>query len=678
VKDAARGAILLLARYGPGLLLIAAMWASLAIWISWDRSVELRAAAQASATLVETLAEHSRQVMGEAEQTAAMVALEVSAHGLDIGLAEWERRGLINDRAFVQVAVVDARGILRDSTLADFQPIDVSDREHVRAQIAGPRAADVRQLYIGRPVVGRTSGRPSVQLSRAILDGDGKLIGVAVVSLDPSYFTGLYKLLRIGEHGMVSVVGTRDFVVRAHRTRVGESLGDELSPHSALRAALGHASAGTFSAAGPMDGAERITSYRVLDRYPLAVVVGFSTLDYLQSFRRRRDLLLLTGAFMTALIAFAEIRRVSLWGKLAASARREHIARQQEAERAASLQALIKAIPDAVIAFSDGVVRGMNPRLGEMLGLENEPLTDWTPERLADMVFANDLSDDQSQKRAELTRALQHQASGASRRLVFTLKTPRVRVLEFRIESLRDPYDGVVALVRDVTAETQVDRMKTEFVATAAHELRTPTAGILGLSELLAADRVPQGRKQSIYGMIRDQAKSLSTLVSDLLDLARIEARADKDFKMAEFNALDVVHSAIDRLPGIRERVALQAAQPHVLINGDFTQLETVVRNLLENCVKYSAPDTPIRISAEKVGAMFRLTVEDEGIGIAQGEQAKVFDRFYRVDKNGAVPGSGLGLALVREIVQLHGGKVSLESQPGVGTKVSISIPAEA
>jgi signal transduction histidine kinase len=667
-----------LSQYWPGLILIAAMWALLALWISWDRSVELRAAAQASATLVETLAEHSRQVLGEAEQTAAMVATEVRGHGLDIGLREWSRSGLINERAFVQVAVIDPQGVLRDSTIEGFKPIDVSDREHIRAQLAGPYTGDARLLYIARPVVGRTSGRPSVQLSRAILDDDGKLIGIAVVSMDPSYFTGLYKLLQIGEHGMISVVGTRDFVVRARRTHVDESLGEELSAHSALRAALRRGSQGTFNAVSTVDGIERITSYRVLNRYPLAVAVGFSTLDYLQSFRRRRDLSLFTGAFMTALIVFAELRRVSLWRKLSASAQREHAARQQEAERAAHLQALIRAIPDAVIAFSDGVLRGMNPRLGQMLGLENETPADWTPEKLAEMVFARDLSDDRAQKKADLAQALQHQSSGASRRLLFTLKTPRVCVLEFRIESLRDPYDGVVALVRDVTAQTQVDRMKSEFVATAAHELRTPTAGILGLSELLAADRVPQARKQSIYEMIRDQAKSLSTLVSDLLDLARIEARADKDFKMAEFNALDAVQRAIDRVPEARERVSLQAAHPQVRINGDFTQIETVVRNLLENCVKYSAPGTPIRISADKDGAMFRLTVEDEGIGIAKSEQAKVFDRFYRVDKNGAVPGSGLGLALVREIVQLHGGHVWLESTPGVGTKVGISIPAEA
>lgn len=663
--------------YWPGLLLIAAMWASFAVWISWDRSVELRDATQTSATLVESLTAHTAQVVGEADRATNYVARIALAQGLDLDLQEWRRNGLLDDPAFVQVAIVDAHGILRASTVDGFRPIDVSDRDHIRVHLV-PGGSASGDLYIGKPVVGRTSGKPSIQVSRAIRWRDGTLLGVAVVSMDPTYFTGLYKLLRIGRQGLVTVVGTRDFVIRARRTQAEESLGETLPPDSPLRAAIANAPRGTFRAVSRLDHIERIYSYQRIERFPLAVAVGFSTDEYLQAFRHRRNLLLVSGAFLTLLIAFAEVRRVSLWHKLVASATRERKAMEQEAENAAHLKALFRAIPDAAIAFSDGTVQDVNPRLAPLLDVENQSLSGQPPRALATALFARDMSEDQEEKIDTLVQALEPQAPQDSRRLVFTLKTPRVLVLEVRIEPLPSPYHGVVALIRDITAQTQVDRMKSEFVATAAHELRTPTAGILGLSELLAADRVPAPRKQSIYEMIRDQAKALSALVSDLLDLARIEARADKDFNMEEFDFQDVIDSAIGKLPGVRERVERDSGDESVRVRGDYSQLETVVRNLLENCMKYSAPDTPIRIRAKKAGPALRVTVEDEGIGIAQNEQDKVFDRFYRVDKHAAVAGTGLGLALVREIVQLHGGRVWLESTPGVGTRVSFSIPTQA
>ncbi len=660
--------------YLPGLLLIAAMWSCLAMWISWDRGTELQAARAAATTLTETLAAHSRQVLGEADRLSALLAREVRRQGPAMDLAALTEQGLIAPEVVQRIAITDAQGEVRASTQAGQVGTSMAGRDAVRAQLDAARRT--HGLYVGKPDAEPAGTAPAIQLSRAVTDANGVLVGVVSMTLDPVYFAGLYRLLRIGPQGMVTIFGTDDYVVRTRRTLSAEAQGEALAAGSLLRAAVANASQGTFRATSPIDGVERLSSYQVLSPYPLVVVVGYATDEYLEAFRRRRDLLILAGLFMTALIVTSELRRVALWRRLADSALRERGATEQQAEKAARLQALFKAIPDAAIAFSDGVVDSVNPRLGLLLGEGDAERAQWTPERLAELFFANDLSEDRDAKQRDLAAALAGAEPGASRRRVYTLSTPRISVFEFRIEALQAPYAGMVALVRDITAQTQVDRMKSEFVSTAAHELRTPTAGILGLSELLAADRVPEARKQSLYVMIRNQAQSLSTLVADLLDLARIEARADKDFNMTEFRLADAVDSAADRLPGLRERLLREGGDASVRIRGDFQRIESVVRNLLENCVKYSAAGTPITVGVRAADGIAEIRVSDQGIGIGKEDQARVFDKFYRVDKNGAIPGTGLGLAMVKEIVQLHAGTVRLESRLGVGTTVIVSMPA--
>lgn len=662
--------------YLPGLLLIAAMWACLAMWISWDRTTEIQAARSAASTLTETLAAHSRQVLGEADRLSAWLAREVRRQGPGVDLAALSEQGLVTPEVVQRIAITDADGEVRASTQAAQVGTSLAGSDAVRAQLDPARRT--QGLYVGKPDAESPGTMPAIQLSRAVTDPGGALIGVVSLVMDPAYFTSLYRLLHIGPQGMVTLFGTDDYMVRTRRTPASDAQGDVLAAGSLLRNAVANASQGTLRGISPIDGVERLSSYQVLSPYPLVVVVGYATEEFLEAFRRRRDLLILAGLFMTALIVTSELRRVALWRRLAASALRERGAMEQQAEKAAKLQALFKAIPDAAIAFSDGVVDSVNPRLGLLLGEGDAERAQWTPERLAELFFSNDLSEDREAKQRDLAHALAAVEPGASRRRVYTLSTPRISVFEFRIEALQAPYAGMVALVRDITAQTQVDRMKSEFVSTAAHELRTPTAGILGLSELLAADRVPESRKQSLYVMIRNQAQSLSTLVADLLDLARIEARADKDFNMTEFNAADALESAVDRLPGLRERLVRDGEYAHVAVRGDFQRIESAVRNLLENCIKYSEADTPITVGVHKAGEHVEIRVADQGIGIGKEDQARVFDKFYRVNKNGAIPGTGLGLAMVKEIVQLHGGTVRLESRPGVGTTVIVSIPALA
>ncbi|CAB3905610.1 ATP-binding protein [Achromobacter mucicolens] len=658
--------------YRSGALLALAMWISFAAWISWDRTEELRSAETASSTLAETLAANTRQVLGEAEQVAAVVAREVQTYGVDLDLKQLKDLGLLHSDVFLQVAVSDRNGILRASSLPTTGALDLSDRDHIRVHLEGrwPR----NSLYISKPLVGRLSGRTSIQLTRAIIDKAGDLVGIVTISVAPSYFTDLYKLLDIGQQGMVTVIGSEDYVVRARRTSAGEAVGDELGASNRLREMNQRQDVGSFRGKSPIDGIDRISSYQLLSPYPLIVVVGYATEEYLAAYRNRRDLLLLTGAIITLLMAFAEWRKVRLVRKTTDLALRERAATERQAEKAAYLQAWFRAIPDAAAALTNGKVLNVNPKLLNLVDLKSDEVSGSSVERLAELLLARDVSGDRGEKIRALVDALKRIDPGAGRKMVIQIQDARLHVFEFRVEALEAPHSGAVLLIRDISAESQVDRMKSEFISTAAHELRTPTAGILGLAELLTLERVPEPRKQAIYRMICSQAANLSRLVADLLDLARIEARANKEIRHEEIDLVEAVCGVVGRLPESPSRVRMQLPPLPVRIRGELPLIESVIRNVLENAIKYSDANSPIDVCLVEDEGSALLTIRDRGIGISSDDLERIFEKFYRVNRNGPIPGTGLGLALVSEIVHLHGGKVWVDSELGSGTSVHISL----
>jgi signal transduction histidine kinase/CheY-like chemotaxis protein/HPt (histidine-containing phosphotransfer) domain-containing protein len=301
------------------LLLIAALWFALGALTIWDANAEMRSARAGAAALGDALGAHTVRVMREAEQVAALVAWQVQNDGVSIPLAYYVSSGLIKLDVFVQVAVIDSQGYLRASTVPGFKPINLSDRPHFRVHLNNPSTA----LMIGRPVVGRASGKASLQLTQRISSLDGRFLGVVVVSVDPSYFTELYNGLRIGTDGVVAVVGTNDYIIRALRSGRDEAVGATLPPGDPLRRALAHSPSGNLRTASFIDSRDTIISYRTLKDYPLAVVVGYSTDEYLAAWRTRCFLLLAAAVLLTILIVAAERRTKTLLSNLAAAHERE-------------------------------------------------------------------------------------------------------------------------------------------------------------------------------------------------------------------------------------------------------------------------------------------------------------------------------------------------------------------
>jgi two-component system phosphate regulon sensor histidine kinase PhoR len=238
----------------------------------------------------------------------------------------------------------------------------------------------------------------------------------------------------------------------------------------------------------------------------------------------------------------------------------------------------------------------------------------------------------------------------------------------------------IVQLI-DRTGAYAAERMRIDFVAIASHELRTPLASILGFIETLSdeAGADPDVRARFLKVMF-DEARRMQRLVEDLISLSRIEAEkhelpnavVDLARLIAEVRA-EIFDMGDDR----GHAVTLDVDPDASAICGDRARLSQMLHNLVGNALKYGRPGTPVAVALRRDGGMVRLTVTDEGEGIAPEHIPRLTERFYRIDagRSRALGGTGLGLAIVKHIVERHRGRLDVASKAGVGTTVTVLLP---
>jgi signal transduction histidine kinase len=257
------------------------------------------------------------------------------------------------------------------------------------------------------------------------------------------------------------------------------------------------------------------------------------------------------------------------------------------------------------------------------------------------------------------------------------------RVIEVGLRLSEGSAVSQILYFRDVTHETEVDQLKSEFLSTAAHELRTPMTSILGFSEVLLTERLDDIARKELHEIIYRQSELMANVLNELLDLARIEARRGKDFVFVQTPTHALITEVVNgfKLPAGRERPLLVMPSTSPTIFVDPQKAQQVILNVLANAYKYSPDGGQVRIEVlESHGdglapSLVGIRISDQGIGMTEVQLERVFERFYRADTSGKILGTGLGMSIVHEIVLLHGGKVDLASEPGQGTTVTLWMP---
>lgn len=235
------------------------------------------------------------------------------------------------------------------------------------------------------------------------------------------------------------------------------------------------------------------------------------------------------------------------------------------------------------------------------------------------------------------------------------------------------PDGEMLATLTDMSVQASVARAHADFVANASHELRTPLAAILGYVETLADADADADTRSRFLGIIAREAKRMQALVEDLMSLSRVEA-GKHDAPQDDIDLVAVVHEAVSAFVDSK-RILVESNASNAVVAGDRSQLAQVMRNLIENALKYGKTDGTVSVSIETTQSGWAsVSVRDEGDGIAAEHLPRLTERFYRADESRSreAGGTGLGLSIVKHIIERHRGRFDIASRVGEGTTASV------
>jgi len=332
------------------------------------------------------------------------------------------------------------------------------------------------------------------------------------------------------------------------------------------------------------------------------------------------------------------------------------------------IETILNNMTDGVIAFNlKGEVIHTNPASREMLGPQSVDSTfsDYSEKyglnfSLEDVKYLENISD----------KEFYISVGSKTIRMHFAVFTDKMNKPE-----------GVIAVLQDITEQQKLDNMRKEFVANVSHELKTPITSIKSYSETLL-DGALEDREmaEKFLKVINSEADRMTRLVKDLLQLSRLDNN-QMNWNFKEISFVDLVKDSVEKMQ-IEAKSKNHLMECFVIgeipnIRADYDRIEQVMINLLSNAIKYSPDGGKITVYIGKTHSEVYVKVSDNGIGIPKEDLPRLFERFYRVDKarSREMGGTGLGLAIAKEIIEAHGGTVSISSEYGKGTEVTVKLP---
>lgn len=350
---------------------------------------------------------------------------------------------------------------------------------------------------------------------------------------------------------------------------------------------------------------------------------------------------------------------------------------QEELMREAQfVERSLRSVGDGLLVTGPaGDIVFANDRATEILGLSEHTL-------LLSNLFDR-LGLGESVSLASLERLLVDRNS-VERDITIAVSKPRHYIL--RLNPVTEGGDssgrvlGIVASLSDITKQQELQQMKTDVITLVTHEMRTPLTAIQGMSEVLAEFEMEPDRRREMHSAINEEARRLARMIDEYLDITRLEVRA-RPLRKEALHPRNLVEHVLLLLEPVAMRSEVRLIRnfgsgvPAILADPDL--LSRAVNNVVGNAIKFSRPGQAVRVSVIPQDGDVLISVEDSGPGIAEKDLPRIFEKFYRVQSvdTPGKPGSGLGLAYVREIMEAHGGSVTVESRVGIGSRFSLRLP---
>ncbi len=343
------------------------------------------------------------------------------------------------------------------------------------------------------------------------------------------------------------------------------------------------------------------------------------------------------------------------------------------------IESLVESMHDGLILSNlEGRTVYANGRVGIMADLSTTELAALPVNQILERILTRSQDSEIVRRRARkiFEKSGEHNAEVS---LAADGRTAYLRLETFDVADSRGTLIGRGLLLHDITADRELDRMRASLVSTVSHELRTPLAAIKGYATTLLAEDVQWDRdsQKEFLKIISEESDRLSELVNNILDLSRLDA-GELRLERVKCDLEETIREAAKRVRfnGNRLEVNIETGLP--ALYADPIRLESILRNLFENAIKYAGDETSIRVHVQKLKGNFLFRVADDGPGIPSGERSRVFESFYRVDDSltRTESGAGLGLAICQGLVRAHGGEIWVEPQER-GACIAFTIPVK-